>query len=90
MILRILDAKVQGPHQLWLKFSDGTSKIVDAKPLLEGPIFEPLLEPAYFARMTLDAVCGTVTWPNGADFAPEALRSLPPVDGAVGALSETI
>jgi hypothetical protein len=44
--------------------------------LLEGPIFQPLRDPAYFARMTLDSTCGTVVWPNGADFAPEALHEL--------------
>lgn len=76
MILHIREAKVCGPHSLRLSFSDGTSKRVDARPLLEGPIFEPLLDPAYFATVTIDPVCGTVVWPNGADFAPEALRDL--------------
>ena len=33
-------------------------------------------DPAYFARMTLDTICGTVVWPDGADFAPEALHDL--------------
>jgi hypothetical protein len=47
-------------------------------PLLDGPIFEPLREPAYFARMVLDPVAGTVVWPNEADFAPEALYELEP------------
>lgn len=76
MILRIREARVCGPHSLRLAFSDDTTKQVDVRPLLEGPIFEPLRNPDYFARATLDATCGTVVWPNGADFAPEALHEL--------------
>jgi hypothetical protein len=76
MILRIREARVCGPHSLRLAFSDGTTKQVDVRPLLEGPVFEPLHDPAYFAKVTVDQVCGTVVWPNGADFAPEALHEL--------------
>jgi hypothetical protein len=76
MILRIVQAEVCGDHLLRLAFNDGTRKIVDVGRLLSGPIFEPLRDPAYFARAELDRVCGTVTWPNGADFAPEALHEL--------------
>ncbi len=76
MILRIIEARACGPHSLWLAFNDGTTKAVDVRPLLEGPIFEPLADPAFFASVTLDPVCGTVAWPNGADFAPEALHKL--------------
>ena len=73
MILRIIRAKVCGPHRLDLTFNDGTRKRVNVKPLLKGLIFEPLLAPSYFSRATLDLESGTVVWPNGADFAPEAL-----------------
>ena len=76
MILRIREARVCGPHSLRLTFNDGTAKQVDVRPLLEGPIFEPLRDPAYFATMALDSICGTVVWPKGADFAPEALHDL--------------
>jgi hypothetical protein len=76
MILRILGAEVRGPHHLDLTFSDGARAVVDVAPLLSGPVFEPLREPSYFAQVALDPVCGTVVWPNGADFAPEALRAL--------------
>ena len=76
MILRISEARVCGPHSLRLAFNDGTTKQVDVRPLLDGPIFEPLRDSAYFATMNLDAICGTVVWPNGADFAPKALFEL--------------
>ena len=76
MAMRILEAKVRGSHSLHLVFNDGIRKRVNVWPLLDGPIFEPLHDPAYFARMTLDPVAGTVVWPNEADFAPEALHEL--------------
>jgi hypothetical protein len=57
-------------------FNAGTAKRVDVRPLLERPIFEPLRDCASFSRVTLDTTCGTVVWPNGADFAPEALHEL--------------
>ena len=76
MILRIREAEFCGRHSLRLTFSDGVTKQVDVRTLLDGPVFEPLQDPAYFARVTLDAICGTVVWPNGADFAPEALHEL--------------
>jgi hypothetical protein len=77
MVLRINRADVVGPHALALVFNDGTKKTVDVLPLLEGPVFEPLRDDEQFARVQLDPVCGTVVWPNGADFAPEALYELP-------------
>jgi Protein of unknown function (DUF2442) len=76
MILRIREAQVCGPHSLRLTFNDGSSKRINVRPLLDGTIFEPLQDPAYFAKVTLDPICGTVVWPNGADFAPEALHEL--------------
>lgn len=79
MILRITAARVCSPYLLDLTFNDGTRKTVNVRPLLRGPIFEPLRDPAFFEQMDLNSVCGTVTWPNGADFAPEALHELVPV-----------
>jgi uncharacterized protein DUF2442 len=76
-ILHIVSAEVAGDHHLHLEFDDHTQKTVDLLPLLEGPVFEPLRDPKYFARVVVDPVCGTVVWPNSADFAPEALYDLP-------------
>lgn len=77
MVLRIVEAAVCGPHSLRLTFNDDTRKEVNVLPLLEGPVFEPLGDPVYFAHVVLDPVLGTVVWPNEADFAPEALYELP-------------
>jgi hypothetical protein len=76
MILRILEAEVIGSHSLILEFNNGVCKQVNVFPLLDGPIFKPLHDPVYFARMVLDPVAGTVVWPNEADFAPETLYEL--------------
>jgi len=76
MILHIQQAQRLPPHRLRLAFNDGTQKTIDVRPLLHGPVFEALRDPAYFARVQLDPTCGTVVWPNGADFAPEALHEL--------------
>ena len=83
-ITRIESVEVAGPHSLRLEFSDGVRKTVGVLPLLRGPVFEPLLDPAYFRRVLLDPVAGTVVWPNGADFAPEALHDLPAEDTPTG------
>jgi Protein of unknown function (DUF2442) len=75
---RVVKAEASGPHSLNVTFKDGTRKQIDLLPLLKGPVFEPLRDPVFFARVMLDPVAGTVVWPNGADIAPEALYDLPP------------
>lgn len=76
MILRIVKAEVLSDSCMRVAFNDGTNKVVDLRELLDGSVFEPLHEPGFFARVRLDPVCGTVVWPNGADFAAEALHDL--------------
>ena len=73
---RVVKVELCGPHSLDLTFKDGTRKQVDLLPLLEGPVFEPLRDPVFFARAVLDQLAGTVVWPNGADIAPETLYEL--------------
>lgn len=76
MVLRMTKVEVVGPTELSVTFNDGTSGVADVGPRLVGPVFEPLHDPERFAEATLDPICGTVVWPNGADFAPEAVRDL--------------
>lgn len=77
MIPRVRSAKVCGPHSVRLTFTDGTRKRVNLRTLLRGPVFEPVRDPKYFRGLTVDATAGTITWPNGADIAPETLYGLP-------------
>jgi len=64
-------AEYRGGYRIHLTFNDGSSGTIDFVQWLEGPIFEPLKDREYFQRFFLDG--GTVTWPNGADVAPETL-----------------
>jgi len=73
MIPRIVEARHVGDHVLWLRFSDGVQGKVDLRGDLWGEVFEPLRDETRFADVRVDASLGTVSWPNGADFAPEYL-----------------
>jgi len=65
-----------------LTFDDGVSKQVNLRPLLEGPGFEPLLDPAEFAKVRVDEAARTIVWPDEADLAPETLCLLPDERGS--------
>ena len=67
----VVEAKHDGRFRIRLVFEDTTTKTVDFRPWLKGPVFEALKDVKYFQRFFLDG--GTVAWPNGADIAPEAL-----------------
>jgi Protein of unknown function (DUF2442) len=67
----VVRAEYQGGHSIRLTFNDGLERVVDFSRWIQGPIFEPLRDRAYFERFFLEA--GTVAWPNGADIAPETL-----------------
>ncbi len=78
MIIHVTAVKVVGPHSLELAFDNGVRKRVNLRRELYGPVFEPLRDPAYFARVCLDPDSRTITWPNKADFAPDFLCQLEP------------
>ena len=72
---RITHARHAAGHTVWLRFSDGVQGEVDLSNELHGEIFEPLKDVAYFEQPRVHAELRTAVWPNGADFAPEFLRS---------------
>jgi hypothetical protein len=70
---RLEEARYVRDYVLWVRFSDGSEGEVDLGAELEGDVFEPLRDPAYFRAFSLHPELRVVTWPNGADFAPEFL-----------------
>jgi hypothetical protein len=69
----VVEARHVHDHTVWLRFEDGTAGEVDLASELEGPVFEPLRDVRYFKRFVVSPDLGTISWPNGADFAPEFL-----------------
>ena len=76
MIPRVVEASYVKDYILHLRFSDGMEGEVNLEKELEGKVFKPLKELSYFRKFTLNPDLHTVTWPNGADFAPEFLYDL--------------
>jgi len=72
MIPHVIEAKHLSGHKIWLKFNDGASGELDLSDELDGPVFEPLKDVEFFSRFVVRY--NTLSWENGADFAPEFLR----------------
>jgi hypothetical protein len=74
--ITVIKALVIGNYSIELTFSNGTTKRVNLERWLYGEVFEPLKDPAFFAQMRLEPGEITISWPNGADLAPEFLYEL--------------
>src|SRR5438477_13114589 len=59
-------------YRLTVEFRDGVSGTIDLSGELEGEVFEPLRDEAFFRQVKVDEF-GAVAWPNGADLAPDTL-----------------
>jgi hypothetical protein len=74
MFLHVTQAKYINEYQVWLEFNDKTNGIADFSCELDGEIFEPLKNIDYFKNFKIEG--HTLNWENGADFAPEFLKSI--------------
>lgn len=71
----VTNADYVSGYVIALTFSDGVTAEVDFSGWIEKyPFFEPLKDKTYFQNFSLDG--WTVTWPNGADIAPETLYEI--------------
>lgn len=63
--------KVLADHRLEVVFADGLSGVVDLSQDRFDGILAPLADAVFFAQARIHD--GVVTWPNGAEIAPDAM-----------------
>ncbi len=73
MVPRVAEAHYVRDYTIHLRFTDGTEGDVDFRNELYGEVFEPLKDRALFQQFFVHPEFHTLTWPNGADLAPEFL-----------------
>jgi hypothetical protein len=68
----VVKIEYQESYSYLIVFDDGVRGIVDFTGFLDiGPVFYPLKELSFFKLARIEG--GTISWPNGADIAPETL-----------------
>lgn len=69
----LIEIKTLDNYQIWLKFNDNFSGIIDIKPFITGGISTELNDIEYFKKAKIDDF-GGIAWDNGFDFCPNYLR----------------
>ena len=87
-ICRVSSFQKIAPFTLSVQFDDGTSQIIDFRPVLKGELYSPLQEPTLFDQVRIDPEVHTLVWPNGADFDPAILHNWSESGTALKALAE--
>ncbi|MEI9932484.1 MAG: DUF2442 domain-containing protein [Rhizomicrobium sp.] len=74
-LIKVSKVEPLGSYRLRIRFSDGNGGERDFADVVAagGPMLDPLRDPNYFARVFVEF--GALTWPNGYDLAPNALRA---------------
>jgi Protein of unknown function (DUF2442) len=75
---RINHVQYIADYRLELGFTDGLRKEIDFRDKVvgRGGVFRALADPEFFSQVRLEREAGTIVWPNGVDFCPDALYSL--------------
>jgi hypothetical protein len=74
MFLKVTNAQYLHDYSLKVWFNDGTVKVVDLSGELHSEVFRPLKDKDVFRNFEI--VFNTISWPNGADLAPEFLHHI--------------
>ena len=63
-------------YKLLLTFEDGSVRMADLEPHLDGEVFEPLRKINYFKAASVNSELDTIVWDNGADMSPDFLYEI--------------
>jgi hypothetical protein len=74
-MVRIETAKALPGYRLWLRFTDGTEGTADLSKLVGVGVFSAWTDERVFARVSVDPITRTVSWPGGIDLDPDVLYS---------------
>ena len=88
-IHRVESFQTVAPFTLRVHFEDGSSQLIDFRPVLKGELYGPLRDRALFEQVVIDQVAHTLVWPNDADFDPATLYSWPDSGPRLAELAET-
>ena len=87
-ICRVGSFEKVAPLTLKVVFDDGTSQVIDFRPVLKGEMYGPLKDPVVFNQVRIDPEVHTLVWPNGADFDPAILHNWAESSPALKTLAE--
>ena len=87
-ICRVVAFEKAAPFTLKVTFDDGTSHVIDFRPVLKGEMYGPLNDATFFDQVEIDPEVHTLVWPNGADFDPAILHNWPESSPALKSLVE--
>ncbi len=71
-LVRVREITPLEDYHCRIVFEDGTQEVVNLRPYLHGPIFEPILNDMGLFR-NVQVVEGAISWANGADIDPDVL-----------------
>lgn len=75
-MIKVKKAEYVKDYKIEITFNNDEAVVVNLENELEGEVFSPLKDIDVFNKFYVDAETGTLTWPNGADFAPEFLLEI--------------
>ena len=73
-MIHVTSAEYIDRYRVRVTFNNGNCGIADFENSLDGPVFFPLRDIEYFRAFKIEG--HTLSWSNGADFAPEYVLDL--------------
>lgn len=69
----VKQAEYAGDYRVRLVFEDGSVRLADLGPHLDGEVFESLKDIEQFKALRVEPDLDTIVWDNGADMSPDFL-----------------